>query len=37
MSALHDGWGRYITLFGACAAAAIVLFVAAGRLRRGAR
>lgn len=37
MTSLHDGWVRYIAAFGGFAAAAIVFFVAFGRLRRGTR
>jgi hypothetical protein len=37
MTALHDGWVRYIASFGGSAAVAIACFVAFGRLRRGAR
>lgn len=37
MNALDDGWVRDIVAFAALATAAIVLFVAAHRLRRGAR
>ncbi len=36
-AAVYDGWVRYIATFGACAAVAIVCFVAFGRLKRGAR
>lgn len=35
---MSEGWVRYIAAFGALAAAAIFLFVAAGRLlKRGTR